>query len=172
MTTGPLPDLSDQDRRLIVLAASGASHHQIAADAEPAVAPDDVRAAIETLLGRTRTRTVLHLSAWATARAIVTGPVHPTAALTTKPQLRPRLLQILRGWSGGRSTGELTAGWGIAPSTMRGYTKTLLTELGVDSRPQAAVVGVLAQLTLLSDIDPHWPAEPFTPPNPTGGRPR
>ncbi|MFD0262408.1 helix-turn-helix transcriptional regulator [Kitasatospora indigofera] len=160
-TTGPLPDLSDQDRRLIVLVASGARHPQIAADPGAAVVADDVRAAIKTLLTRTRTSTVLHLAAWATAQRIVTAPVHPTGALTVKPQLMPRLSQTLRGWSAGRSTSELTAEWGIAPGTMRTYTKTLLTQLGVDSQPQATVVGVLCGLTLLSDIDPAWAAEPL-----------
>ncbi|MFC9331317.1 LuxR C-terminal-related transcriptional regulator [Kitasatospora sp. NPDC057015] len=160
-TTGPLPDLSDQHRRLIVLVTSGASHPQISAGPGVAVAANGVRAAIETLLARTRTRTVLHLAAWPTAQRIVTSPVHPTGAFTIKPQLTPRLSQILRGWSTGRSTTELTAEWGIAPNTMRTYTETLLTQLGVDSQPQAGVVGVLSGLTLLSDTNASWAAEPL-----------
>ncbi|MFJ1706868.1 LuxR C-terminal-related transcriptional regulator [Kitasatospora sp. NPDC088346] len=158
--TGPLPDLSDQERRLIVLVAASASHDQISADDEAAVDPGGVRSAIELLLAKTRTRTVLQLAAWASAHRIVTSPVRPSAALTIKPQLPPRLLQILQGWAAGRSTPELTADWGIAPSTMRTYTKTLLTQLGVDSQLQASVVGVLAGLTTLNDIEPAWPADP------------
>ncbi|MFD9687275.1 LuxR C-terminal-related transcriptional regulator [Kitasatospora sp. NPDC059088] len=163
MAIGPLPALTTSELRLIVLIAAGASHDQIAADPDTKLQPDDVRRAIEALLVTTGTRTVLHLAAWATAHRIVTQPVHPSGALTIKPQLAPRLTQILRGWAGGRSTPELTADFGIAPSTMRTYYKTLLSQLNVDSQPQAVVVGVLAQLVWLNSIDPAWPAGPLAP---------
>ncbi|MFJ8628160.1 LuxR C-terminal-related transcriptional regulator [Kitasatospora sp. NPDC093550] len=161
MPTAPLPALAAAERRLIVLAAAGASFEQIAADPETRLRLDDVRSATEAVLVTTGTRTLLHLAGWATAHRIVTQPVHPSGALTIKPSLAPRLSQILRGWAGGRSTPELTADFGISPTTMRTYTKTLLTALNVDSQPQAVVVGVLAGLVLLSDIDPTWPAEPL-----------
>ncbi|MFB7474327.1 LuxR C-terminal-related transcriptional regulator [Kitasatospora sp. NPDC056184] len=161
MPTAPLPALAAAERRLVVLASAGASFEQIAADPETRLRLDDVRSAIEAVLVTTGTRTVLQLAGWATAHRIVTQPVHPSGALTIKPSLAPRLSQILRGWAGGRSTPELTADFGISPTTMRTYTKTLLTTLNVDSQPQAIVVGVLAGLVLLSDIDPAWPAEPL-----------
>ncbi|MCG6499233.1 LuxR C-terminal-related transcriptional regulator [Kitasatospora sp. A2-31] len=161
MLTAPLPALAAAELRLIVLAAAGASFEQIAADPETRLRLDDVRSAIEAVLVTTGTRTLLQLAAWATAHRIVTQPVHPSGALAIKPSLAPRLSQILRGWAGGRSTPELTADFGISPTTMRTYTKTLLTTLNVDSPPQAVVVGVLAELVLLSDIDPTWPAEPL-----------
>ncbi|MGW3073869.1 helix-turn-helix transcriptional regulator [Kitasatospora sp. NPDC001132] len=163
MAIGPLPALTASERRLIVLVAAGASHDQIAADPDTKLQRDDVRSAIEAVLVTTGTRTVLHLAAWAAAHRIVTQPVHPSGALTINPQLAPRLLQILRGWAGGRSTPELTADFGIAPSTMRTYSKSLLSQLNVDSQPQAVVVGVLAQLVWLNCIDPAWPAGPLVP---------
>ncbi|MEU9044462.1 MULTISPECIES: LuxR C-terminal-related transcriptional regulator [unclassified Kitasatospora] len=161
MSADPLPALAAAERRLIILAAAGASFEQIAADPETRLAPDGVRSAIEAVLVTTGTRTVLQLAGWATAHRIVTQPVHPSGALTVKPSLAPRLSQVLRGWARGRSTPELTADFGISSTTMRSYTKTLLSTLNVDSQPQAVVVGVLAELVLLSDIDPAWPAEPL-----------
>ncbi|MFB8201921.1 hypothetical protein [Kitasatospora purpeofusca] len=163
--TDPLPSLpvlTTAEVRLITLAAAGASHEQIAADPETRLQTSDVRGAIEAVLVTTGTRTVLQLAGWATARQLVTRPVHPSGALVTTPKLPPRLLQILRGWAGGRSTPELTDGFGIAPTTMRTYTKDLLSRLDADSPPQAVVVGVLARLVLLHDIDPAWPPEPLT----------
>ncbi|MFD0404111.1 LuxR C-terminal-related transcriptional regulator [Kitasatospora sp. NPDC127116] len=163
MAIGPLPNLTASESRLIVLVAAGASRDQIAADPDTKLQPDDVRSAIDAVLVTTGTRTVLHLAAWATAHRIVTQSVHPSGALTIKPQLAPRLTQILSGWASGRSTPELTADFGIAPSTMRGYSKSLLSQLNVDSQPQAVVVGVLAQLVPLNSIDRAWPAEPLAP---------
>ncbi|MFI9327946.1 LuxR C-terminal-related transcriptional regulator [Kitasatospora sp. NPDC052868] len=161
MSVAPLPALAAAELRLIVLASAGASFEQIVADPETRLRLGDVRSAIEAVLVTTGTRTVLQLAGWATAQRIVTQPVHPSGALTAKPSLTPRLSQVLRGWAGGRSTPELTADFGISPTTMRSYTKTLLNTLNVDSQPQAVVVGVLAELVLLSDIDPAWPAEPL-----------
>ncbi len=157
----PMPELTDQDTALLILVATGASHHTIIRAATLALRPHEVGDAIESLLAKTRTRTVLHLAAWATAHRIVTDTAEPCAALAITPQLTPRLLQVLRGWAAGRSTPELTADFGISPMTMRTYTKTLLSELGVRSQIQASVVGVLTGLTLLSDIDPAWPAHPL-----------
>ncbi|MEV4558380.1 hypothetical protein AB0K51_15510 [Kitasatospora sp. NPDC049285] len=170
MPSDPLPALTASERRLIVLVAAGASNQQIAADPETRLRIDDVRSAIETVLVTTGTRTTLQLAAWAVAHRIVTQPVHPSGALSIKPTLSPRRLQILRGWSGGRSTPELTADFGISLPTMRGYCKELLSELNTDSQSQAVVVGVLAQLVLLSDIKPTWPAEPLA--LPLGGAAR
>ncbi|MFB7908370.1 LuxR C-terminal-related transcriptional regulator [Kitasatospora purpeofusca] len=161
MPPAPLPALTAPELRLIALVAAGASHEQIAADPETRLRAADVRSAIEAVLATTGTRTVLHLAAWATAHRIVTQPVHPSGALSIKPALAPRRLQILRGWAGGRSTSELTADFGISPTTMRTYCKTLLAELNTDSQPQAVVIGVLAQLVLLSDIDPTWETRPL-----------
>ncbi|WP_033825801.1 MULTISPECIES: LuxR C-terminal-related transcriptional regulator [unclassified Kitasatospora] len=161
MPTEPLPALAAAERRLIVLASAGATFEQIAADPETRLRLGDVRSAIEAVLVTSGTRTVLQLAGWATAHRIVTEPVHPSGALTIKPSLAPRLSQVLRGWAGGRSTPELTADFGISSTTMRSYTKTLLSTLNVDSDTQAVVVGVLAELVLLSDIDPAWPAEPL-----------
>ncbi len=161
MPADPLPALAAAERRLIVLTSAGASFEQIAADPETRLRLGDVRSAIEAVLVTTGNRTVPQLAGWATAHRIVTQPVHPSGALTIKPSLAPRLSQVLRGWAGGRSTPELTADFGISSTTMRSYTKTLLSTLNVDSDTQAVVVGVLAELVLLSDIDPAWPAEPL-----------
>ncbi|MEV0530868.1 hypothetical protein [Kitasatospora sp. NPDC050463] len=161
MTAGPLPELSEAERQLITLVAQGNSASQIAAAPGSSKDTEAAREAIQALFAKTGTRTVPHLAAWAAAHRIVTEPVRPTGALSVKPQLPPRLAQILRGWSGGRTTPELTADFGISPATMRSYIKTLFTYLGVDSQPQAGVVGVLAGLVRLSDIDPSWPAEPL-----------
>ncbi|MQS14712.1 hypothetical protein F7Q99_21205 [Streptomyces kaniharaensis] len=157
----PMPELTGQDTALLILVAAGASHDTIARDATLALKPHEVGDAIEALLAKTCTRTVLHLAAWATAYRIVTDTAEPCAALAIAPRLTPRLLQILRGWAGGRSTPELTADFGLSPTTMRTYTKTLLSELGVHSQVQASVTGVLTGLTLLSDIDSAWPARPL-----------
>ncbi|MGW2397169.1 helix-turn-helix transcriptional regulator [Kitasatospora sp. NPDC001664] len=163
------PELASGNQRLAELVAAGASHQQIAAETTLDLDAEDVRGAIEDLLAFTGTRTVLHLAAWATARRIVTTTVHPCAALVVRPQLAPRLLTILRGWSGGRSTPELTADSGVSPGTMRTYCHTLLTRLGVDNQPQACVAGVLSGVVLLSDIDPAWPSEALAAAPTSGG---
>ncbi|WP_327073895.1 LuxR C-terminal-related transcriptional regulator [Kitasatospora purpeofusca] len=161
MPADPVPALAAAERRLIVLASAGASFEQIAADPETRLRLGDVRSAIEAVLVTTGNRTVPQLAGWATAHRIVTQTVHPSGALTIKPSLAPRLSQVLRGWAGGRSTPELTADFGISSTTMRSYTKTLLSTLNVDSDTQAVVVGVLAKLLLLSDVNLSWPAEPL-----------
>ncbi|MFJ2778198.1 Mur ligase domain-containing protein [Kitasatospora sp. NPDC087315] len=159
--TTPVPSLTGQDIALLVLVAAGAGHGTIAADPTLALERHQVGDAIRALLARTGTRTVLQLAAWATARRIITDSAEPCAALAVTPCLAPRPRQILRGWAGGRSTPELAADFGVTPATMRAYTRTLLSDLGVGSQAQASVVGVLAGLTLLSDIDPAWPSVPL-----------
>ncbi len=161
MTADPIPALTAAERRLITRVADGASLDQIAADPETRLRTGDVRSAISAVLVTTGTRTTCHLAAWATAQRIVTQPVHPSGALTVTPSLSPRRRQILRGWAGGKTSPDLITEFGISPTTMRTYCKTLLAELNVSCSVQAVVVGVLARLVLLSDIDPAWPAEPI-----------
>ncbi|WP_035862520.1 helix-turn-helix transcriptional regulator [Kitasatospora cheerisanensis] len=167
-----MPQLTAAQRRLTVLVTGGANSRQIAAEPEIRLRPEGVRDAIDTVLAATGTRTPAHLAAWATARRIVTRPVHPTGALITTPALPRRQRQLLRGWAGGKVNAELAAEMGIASTTVRSYGKAVLAGLGVGCAPQAAVVGVLTGLVLLSHINPAWPAEPLTGTGPfANGRP-
>ncbi len=77
--------------------------------------------------------------------------------MTTTPALPRRQRQLLRGGAGGKANADLAAEFGIASNTVRRYGKDVL----VGCASQAVVVGVLAGLVLLSDIDPAWPAEPL-----------
>ncbi|MFD7645690.1 LuxR C-terminal-related transcriptional regulator [Kitasatospora sp. NPDC059795] len=162
MTPAPSPELTDAQRRLIVLVANGASLKQIAAEPEIRLRPDGAHGAIGAVLAATGTHTLAHLAAWATAQRIVTRPTRPTEALTTTPTLTRRHQQVLSGWAGGMTDEKLAAELGIAQSTVRSYGKTVLATLGVRRTPQAVVVGVLTGLVLLSDINPAWPAKPLT----------
>ena len=91
----------------------------------------------------------------------MTAATEPCAAQTASPLLPPRLLQVLRGWAGGQTNDELTDLFGVAPATMRSYSKAILGELGVRSKTQAAVAGVLCGLVRLAHVDPAWPAVPL-----------
>ncbi len=160
-TLPPAPDLTRRQVLLLHRVANGESHAVIAADPALHLRPDEIGAAIDELLAVTGTRTVPHLAAWAAARRFVTDTAEPCAALAVNLRLVPRLHQLLRGWTGGQSSSEITAEFGVSYGTMHGYSSRLLGELGVRSQVQASVAGVLAGLTLLSDIDPTWPAEPL-----------
>jgi DNA-binding NarL/FixJ family response regulator len=51
--------------------------------------------------------------------------------------LSPREYELLSAFAGGRSTDEAAAEMGLAVSTVRSYTKSLFTKLGVHSRLEA-----------------------------------
>ncbi|MFJ9947697.1 hypothetical protein [Kitasatospora sp. NPDC091207] len=157
----PLPALTSHEALLVALIVAGTDHGRIGADPEAGLFGADVGAAIAALLVKTGCRTVQQLAAWSGApsdrhrhrralrRARGAAPAHQA------PAADPRRLAV------GRSIPELTADFGIAPTTMRTYIKTLLSQLGVGSQVQASLVGVLSGLTVLSAIDPSWPAEPL-----------
>ncbi|WP_404868478.1 hypothetical protein ACI1MP_10440 [Kitasatospora griseola] len=159
MIPDPIPELTDAQRRLIVLVAGGATFTQIAADPATWLQPAGVRDAIDAVLAATGTRTPAHLAAWATARRFVTEPVRPCGALVAAPALARRHQQVLRGWAGGMTDHDLVADFGVAWTTVRSYGKAVFAGLGVGCASQAVVVGVLAGLVLLSDIDSDWPAQ-------------
>jgi two-component system nitrate/nitrite response regulator NarL len=60
--------------------------------------------------------------------------------------LSPREYDVLRALALGRSTREIATELFLAESTVRGYTKALLTKLGVRSRLEALAVARRAQL--------------------------
>ncbi len=155
----PRPALTERDLVLLQLIAAEAPLTTIADRA--GIPADQVADAIDAVLAVTGTRTRAHAAAWATAQRIVTATSEPCAAQTAAPALPPRLLQVLRGWAGGHTSDELTDLFGVAPATMRSYSKTILGELGVRSQTQAAIAGVLCDLVRLTHVDPAWPAVPL-----------
>jgi two-component system nitrate/nitrite response regulator NarL len=60
--------------------------------------------------------------------------------------LSPREYDVLRALASGRSTTEIATELFLAESTVRSYTKALLTKLGVRSRIEALAVARRAQL--------------------------
>ncbi|MEU6233032.1 LuxR C-terminal-related transcriptional regulator [Kitasatospora sp. NPDC047058] len=165
-TLPPAPDLTPTQARLLRRVADGETHALIAADPLLHLRADQVGAAVDELLTLTGTRTPPHLAAWAAARRFVTDTAEPCAALTATVRLTRRQHDLLRAWTGGLSTPEIVTAFGVSYGTVRGYSTLLLGQLGVRSQVQAAVAGVLARLTLLSDVDPAWPAEPLAPAGP------
>ncbi|MFF3006700.1 hypothetical protein ACFVTF_28305 [Kitasatospora sp. NPDC057940] len=161
MTNPPAHTLTGQQVRLLGHIATESTARTIAADPELPWERAEVDAAVKDLLAATGTRTASQLVAWGTAHRIITDTSQPCAALTADIRLPQRLRGVLVGWVGGRTAPELAADVGIATTTVRSYGRDLRAWLGVRSQVQASIAAVLADLVLLSDIDPAWPAEPL-----------
>lgn len=117
------------------------------AGADGAVFKDgrDLLPALRTLLDGGRRYVDARLrTAQGARRASAPGP--DGAGVPVVDRLSPREYDILRALALGRSTREIATEFYLAESTVRGYTKGLLTKLGVRNRIEALAVARRAQL--------------------------
>ncbi|MEV7123986.1 hypothetical protein [Kitasatospora griseola] len=143
-----LRDLTAQEHKLAVLAASGIGPRGIAAAPGPYKSTEAARKAVEALLRRTGARTSAQLAGWMAAAGYVTAPGDAEADSALRSELPPRCLTILHGWADGLTTDAITRvlGLGTAKESMAAYLRTLFLHLGVWSPEEAVVVGVLTGL--------------------------
>ncbi|WP_404868479.1 hypothetical protein ACI1MP_10445 [Kitasatospora griseola] len=151
-----LRDLTAQEHKLAVLAASGIGPRGIAAAPGPYKSTEVARKAVEALLSRTGARTSAQLAGWMAAAGYVTAADDTKRASAVRSELPPRCLTILHGWADGLTTDAIThvLGLGTAKESMAAYLRTLFLHLGVWSPEEAVVVGVLAGL-----VEPAAPGD-------------
>ncbi|MEV8322205.1 helix-turn-helix transcriptional regulator [Kitasatospora sp. NPDC056731] len=148
------PALSDADVLLLRQVAGGGLHPAIGR--ATGIHEGGVGAAISMLLTKIGTTKRFHAAAlgasWGLVRREDTHVRNPTGKT-----LPPRHMEILAGLAAGEDVVATAKRLGLTANTVRTYTQTILTTLGVRSREQAAAVAVLDDLVSLRALGDSWP---------------
>ncbi|MEV7121146.1 helix-turn-helix transcriptional regulator [Kitasatospora griseola] len=137
-----LRNLTDGEKKLAAQIAAGLSARDIAHAPGPPSNTEAARQAIQNLLFKVGARTGAQLAGWTAAAGLITAP-HDTPAPATLPELPPRFLEILQGWTDGLTTTAIAERLDVSQRSMDDYVRTLFVHLGVSAPAPAVVVGVL-----------------------------